>query len=67
MKKLLFLLFFTSTLGFACEEHPTTDGKTPLWVKYLVKAASDKKPQDHKAHKHEAKDRKKPSPSKKLK
>ncbi|MFT6067761.1 MAG: hypothetical protein ACJAT2_001104 [Bacteriovoracaceae bacterium] len=61
MKKVLFLLFFLASPLIACDDHPTADSKSPLWVKYLVKAAS-KKDHDHshKDHKHEvsAKDKK---------
>lgn len=54
MKKVLFLLFFLSTPTIACDDHPTADSNSPLWVKYLVKAASKKNEvHSHKDHKHE--------------
>ena len=66
MKKLLFLLFFLSTASFACDDHPTADSKSPLWVKYLVEAASKKDHNHvHTNHKTGPKEKTKKSPTKK--
>lgn len=68
MKKLLFLLFFLSTASFACDDHPTVDSKSPLWVKYLVEAASKKDHNHvHSNQKPDSKEKAKKSPSKKEK
>jgi hypothetical protein len=68
MKKLLFLLFFLSAQILACDDHPTSDSKSPLWVKYLVQAASKKdRNHSHKGHKHEDKSKVKKAAPKKAK
>jgi len=44
MRKLLLLVLLFPLLSFACEEQSHQPNSSPLWLKYLNKAAKKKQP-----------------------